>query len=119
LRRFSYPEVVQKNRKLDFESWWENKGVAPSYVQYPLAIRLKNKTHESTMLTKADVREWLPGDIVYNDTVFLPVGLPAGDYQLEIALVETPRHLDQPPVPKVKLAIEGITPEGWYSLGEI
>lgn len=119
LRRFSYPAVVQKNRKLDFESWWENKGVAPPYIQYPLAIRLKNDSHTSTVLTRADVREWLPGDIVYNDAVFLPADLPAGEYQLEIALVEKPLTVEQPHVPKIKLAIEGITPEGWYSLGSI
>jgi hypothetical protein len=119
LRRFSYPDVVQRNGKLDFESWWENKGVAPSYVQYPLAIRLKNEEHTSILLTKADTRNWLPGDIVYNAAVFIPSDMPPGNYQIEIALIEKPYRLEEKPTPKVKLAIEGITSDGWYNMGKI
>ncbi len=51
LRRFTYPESVKLNGKLWFKMWWENKGVAPIYKDYPLAFRLINgsATFESTV----------------------------------------------------------------------
>jgi len=114
LRRFTYPAVIGPNRKLAFTSWWENKGNAPSYQQFPLALRLKNDRQTAVMLTDADIRTWMPGDSLYNNNVFIPANLPDGDYELSLAIVD--------PVtgqPKVKLAIEGMEPDGWYSLGKI
>lgn len=119
LKRFSYPGEIGNNKKLDFESWWENKGVAPCYVNYPLAIRLKNKEHAATLLTKVNIRNWMPGDNLYNDAVFIPADLPAGDYDLEIGIVNKISVTDKTPKPVIKLAIEGMTDDGWYSMGKI
>lgn len=117
LRRFSYPDVVQKNGRLFIESWWENQGVAPAYREYPFAVRLKNKDHEVVLLTEADVRDWLPGDIIHDETLFIPVDMPTGDYEIQIGLVE--KSAAKIPEPQIKLAIEGITSDGWYSMGQI
>lgn len=114
LRRFAYPQTVTVNSKLSFESWWENKGVAPCYQQFPLAIRLKNKKDDVTWLTSADIRKWLPGDNVYNDAVFIPKDLKPGEYDIQIALVDPLTNK-----PEVLLAIEGKDAEGWYTLGGI
>ena len=40
--------------------------------------------------------------------------MPLGKYQLEIAIVSPVSY-----EPRVKLAIEGITDDGWYPMGEI
>lgn len=114
LRRFTYPAVVDASRKLDFSSWWENKGDAPAYRRYPLALRLKGNSGSVILLTGADVRTWLPGDNLYNNAVFVPWNLPDGTYTLEIALVDA-----QTREPKVKLAIAGREADGWYPLGQI
>jgi len=114
LRRFTYPATIDASRKLVFTSWWENKGDAPAYRRYPLALRLKGKNGSATILTGADVRAWLPGDNLYNNAVFVPANLPDGDYQLEIALVDAATER-----PKIKLAIAGVDPDGWYPLGTI
>lgn len=119
LRRFSFPREVTPSGKLDFTSWWENKGVAPIYRQYPLAIRLHNGDASRILLTGVDIREWMPGDNLYNDAVYLPHDLPPGEYQLELALVEPIYELGKEPKPAVKLAIDSITGDGWYSLGKI
>lgn len=113
LRRFSYPATIRKNGKVDFESWWENKGVAPCYKDYQLAIRLKNNQHSEMFTTEARIDEWLPGDSLYDDALF-PQELPAGEYEMQIAIVDKSRH-----EPKINLAIEGKLPDGWYSLGKI
>jgi hypothetical protein len=119
LRRFSYPREVGRNGKIDFTSWWENKGVAPCYIAYPLAIRLRNSSNSTTMITKADIRNWMPGDNIYNDAVYVPANFPSGEYELEIALLEKLKYVDGYPKPAVKLAIEGKTEDGWYSMGKI
>jgi hypothetical protein len=114
LRKFTYPSPVRPGGRLAFTSWWENKGVAPCYKEFPLALRVRNSRNSAVLETKADIRTWLPGDAVYDDAVFLPPDLPPGEYDLALAMVD-PRTRD----PKVKLAIEGVRPDGWYGMGEV
>jgi hypothetical protein len=114
LRKFTYPAVVSPHGSLDFTSWWENKGVAPCYRDFVLAFRLKNPGTSVLLPAEVDIRNWLPGDIVYDDQVFLPLALPEGEYALELALLDKKTR-----IPKVRLAIEGRTEEGWYPLGTI
>lgn len=119
LRRFSYSSEVTQNGKLNFTSWWENKGVAPIYQEYPLALRLRNSDGSTTLLTDIDIREWMPGDNMYDDAVFVPHDLPVGEYELELAIIEPLIELGKEPKPAVKLPIDGVTNDGWYSLGAI
>jgi hypothetical protein len=114
LRRFAYPATVRPPGKLAFTTWWENQGVAPCYKQFPLAIRLTHDKTTEVLVTDADIRSWLPGDNVYDSAVFLPPEMPPGEYDLSIALLDPVSHQ-----PKVKLAIAGIEPDGWYELGKI
>ncbi|MEN8229074.1 MAG: DUF4832 domain-containing protein [Bacteroidota bacterium] len=114
LRSFAYPEFVAPNGKLHFKSWWENKGVAPCYKKFQLAIRLTNETRSEVMITDADITTWLPGDNIFDDAVFIPHDMPAGEYKLQIGIIDPQSH-----EPKVKLAIEGRDPEGWYTIGDL
>jgi hypothetical protein len=114
LRKFTYPSTVKPNESLHFTSWWDNKGVAPCYKEYPLAIRLKNDQDSPVLITRADIRTWLPGDNLHDDAVFVPWDLPAGDYDMQIGMLD-PLGLQ----PIIKLAIEGIDQEGWYTMGKI
>jgi hypothetical protein len=61
-----------------------------------------------------NLKKWLPGDIVFDDAVFLPSDLPLGTYDIQIALVDRLKH-----EPRINLAIEGKVGEGWYQLGKI
>jgi hypothetical protein len=114
LRKFTYPDVVRPQARLAFTTWWENKGVAPCYRAFPLALRMKSARRSAVMLAQADIRKWLPGDVIYDGAVFLPADLPPGEYDLEIALVDPATR-----EPKVKLAIAGVAPDGWYPMGRI
>jgi hypothetical protein len=114
LRRFTYPSEVRPNQKLHFTSWWENKGVAPCYKDFKLAVRLQNRAHSKTFLTAAKIPDWLPGDNMHNEDLTLPHDLPEGEYEVHIALID-----QQTNAPKVNLAIEGKRPDGWYTLGKI
>jgi hypothetical protein len=114
LRKFTFAKQAAPSGKLAFTSWWENKGVAPPYRRFPLALRLKNAGLTRIVLTTADIRQWLPGDNLYDDAITLPADLPPGDYDLSLALVD-PQTRD----PKVKLAIAGVEPDGWYAMGKV
>jgi hypothetical protein len=114
LRKFTYPSRVAQEGRLAFTSWWENKGVAPCYRPYPLAVRLQSGAHTAVLLSSADIRSWLPGDIVHDDAVTLPASLVPGEYRLAVALVDEATR-----APRVKLAIAGADAEGWYDLGPV
>jgi hypothetical protein len=113
LRKFTYPATVRAGGKLEFTTWWENKGVAPCYREFPLALRLRG-ARTWVMVAGADIRKWLPGDNLCDDAVFVPPDLPAGDYDLDIALVDPATR-----EPKVKLAIAGVREDGWHPLGKV
>ncbi len=114
LRRFSYPRQVSPDGVLAFESWWENKGLAPCYKDFSLALRLKSDNHSIVLPTDAIIKEWLPGDNIYDHSIVLPDHVPADTYELQIAVVDRMHH-----EPRVNLAIEGKKEDGWYPLGPI
>jgi hypothetical protein len=114
LRKFTYPDALRPQSKLEFTSWWENKGVAPSYKRWPLALRLKNAGRTEVLETSADIRQWLPGDALFDSAVFVPAGMPAGEYDIAVAMIDP-----QTRQPKLKLAIAGREADGWYTLGKI
>ena len=114
LRSFEYPSVVAQQGQLSFTALWENIGVAPIYKDYKFAVRLKNKQKTHTFLTNANLLTWLPGDIFHEENHYIPYDMPVGQYQVEIAIV-APVSIE----PRVKLAISGITNDGWYSMGDI
>jgi hypothetical protein len=114
LRKFTYPSEVRPQGKLAFTTWWENKGVAPCYRDFPLALRLKGAARTAVLLTDADIRGWLPGDNLFDSAVFLPLDMPEGDYDLDLAIVDRDTRL-----PRIRLAIEGRGEDGWYNMGKI
>ncbi|MFQ6039365.1 MAG: hypothetical protein ACE5PV_00810 [Candidatus Poribacteria bacterium] len=54
-----------------------------------------------------------PGNL-YDDAVLLPSDMPLGEYDLQIAILDTASNQ-----PKVKLAISGKQSDDWYHLGKI
>ena len=61
-----------------------------------------------------DPRKWLPGDSVFDGTLYVPETLKPGEYRLRVGILD-PRTEK----PAVRLAIEGRQPDGWYDLGSI
>lgn len=120
VRKFGYPKVVAPNGEMFFTSWWINKGVSPIYRDYLVAFRFRNsETTSRAVLANADIREWLPGDFLYDDKIYVP-DIPEGEYTLEMALVTHPLWEEGgDPEPAIRLAIEGRTDEGWYPMGEV
>jgi hypothetical protein len=114
LRKFTCPAVVRPGGKLGLTCWWENKGVAPCYHPFRLALRLSSADRSIVLPTDADIRTWLPGDSLFDGAVALPAATPPGPYDLAIGILD--QRSDQP---RVKLAIAGVDAEGWYKLGTV
>jgi len=75
---------------------------------------LKNSQRTLILPTNASLQTWLPGDIVHDETLFVPLDIPVGKYQIEIAIV-SPVSFE----PRIKLAISGVNNDGWYPMGDI
>lgn len=114
LRRLEYPKRVQAGAKVPLSMWWLNAGVAPAYDPYDLALELRSGGAGSVVRLPADVRKWLPGDSLVEGDVSIPAGLKPGEYRVRVALLD-PRTGK----PGVKLAIEGLQPDGWYDVGSV
>jgi Domain of unknown function (DUF4832)/Beta-galactosidase len=114
LRRLEYPKEVRPGAMMPVNMWFLNAGVAPVYRDYTLAIELSSSEGSAVMKTAADVRKWLPGDAVFEGTLFVPQTLKSGQYHFRVGLLDPYTGL-----PAIKLAIEGRQPDGWYDLGTI
>ena len=112
LRRFAFSASVGADRKLIYESWWENKGNAPAYRYYTPALRLSNASGSWVVPIEGDARHWLPGDVVQNGIAYLPDDMKHGEYEVSIALVEPLERR-----PRIHLANEGEEGDGWLPLG--
>jgi uncharacterized protein DUF4832/glycosyl hydrolase family 42 (putative beta-galactosidase) len=114
LRRLELPEVIEAGKMFPVSMWWLNKGVAPVYYDYELAMEFQSAASSARIPTAAPVRSWLPGDAVYDDTLYAPESLAPGKYRVRIALLDP--STDKP---AIRLAIEGRQDDGWYDLGEV
>ena len=111
LRRLEYENTVKPGGFMQIAAWWENLGVAPCYKNYLLAYRLRNDKGSYVIISDADLLSFLPGDKLHKSSMRLRTDLPAGDYMLDVAIVDKLRFK-----PRVKLAIEGLLDDGWYPL---
>jgi hypothetical protein len=114
LRRLEYPQRVKAGRMLPVNMWWLNAGVAPVYTEYTLALELRGPAGSSLMKVPVDIRKWMPGDAVYEGSLFIDAKLAPGTYRLRIGILD-PRTEE----PAIRLAIEGRQVDGWYDVGEI
>ena len=110
LSRFEYPKAAKAGETMPVTSWWINKGVAPPYGNFVLAVSIG----DAVIKTPADLKKWLPGDQVFEGSLYVPETLKPGDYKLRVAVLDA--RTDKP---AVKLAIQGLQEDGWYELGAI
>jgi len=114
LRRAEWESPIAPGRMMPFASWWVNEGVAPVYRPYTLAFELRSDHASAVIRTGADVRGWLPGDAVFEESLAIPASLPPGVYSLRVAMLDPRTQL-----PAVHLAISGEAGDGWVPLGNV
>jgi hypothetical protein len=79
-----------------------------------LALELKSAKGSSQIQIPVDVRKWLPGDAVFDGTVYIPENLADDTYQVRIAMLD-PRTGQ----PAIRFANEGRQDDGWYAMGSL
>lgn len=114
LRRLELPKAIKAGGMMPVSMWWLNKGIAPVYEECRLALEFRGPAGSAVIRTRADARKWLPGDAVYDDTLYVPHTLKPGSYRLRLALLD-PRTGE----PAIRAAIDGRQADGWYDVGEI
>jgi Domain of unknown function (DUF4832)/Beta-galactosidase len=114
LRRLEYPKSVMAGSMMAVHMWWLNAGVSPPYTNYPLAVQLRSAKDSAVINVPVDVREWLPGDAVFDGSLYVPDTLREGVYDVRVAMLD-PRSGK----PAVRFAIAGLDADGWYSEGQI
>ncbi|WP_460639820.1 DUF4832 domain-containing protein [Larkinella harenae] len=117
LEEMKYSALVGKGATITCEMIWQNRGVAPIYKSYDLAVQLvaKNDSNKRYRIrTDADVKKWLPGRSAYRTSLPLPDAIAPGDYELQVGLLAPSTGK-----PAIQLAIAGKTGEGWYKVGDI
>jgi uncharacterized protein DUF4832 len=114
LRRLEYPRAVVAGSMMPIHMWWLNAGVAPPYVNYPLAIQLRSQNDSTVINVPVDVRRWVPGDAVYDGSIYVPETLREGTYDFRVAMLD-PRSGK----PVIRFAIAGRDPDGWYHEGQM
>jgi hypothetical protein len=116
LNRMAHLGSAQAGGRLKLEMDWINRGVAPAYYNYPLTVRLRDPASDVSyeLPTNADVRTWLPGEIEFNPVLKVPVNVPPGEYNLEIAMLDP--HYG---TARIELAVDGANGDGWYGWSKI
>ena len=114
LRRFEYSKVVEAGSMMAMHMWWLNAGVAPVYAPYELAMEIRSLQSSTVIRIPVDVRKWLPGDAVFDGSLYVPETLPEGAYDFRVAMLDSASGK-----PVLRFAIEGRDPDGWYREGQI
>ena len=85
LRRLEYPQTAKRGEMMPVQSWWFNAGVAPVYRDYQLAFKLTSGGSTAVIKTDAQLRGWLPGDAVWDGSLYIPDSLPPEPARLRSA----------------------------------
>src|SRR5213078_2444706 len=110
LRRLEYPKAVNAGSMMPIHMWWLNAGVAPIYREFSLAVELRSSKSATIIRVPVDVRKWLPGDAVFDGTLYVPENLAEGTYNSRVAMLDPWSGQ-----PAIRFAVEGRQDDGWYN----
>lgn len=105
-------------------SSWKNTGVAPSYNNYPVVWRLRDRNDKiiTYFETHNDIRHWLPADnkedispqYTQKNSFTLPDNITDDHYYLDVALVKPNTQQAA-----IKLGVEGVRKDKWHQVKSI
>ncbi len=114
LRTFDYPGEAQAGDTLKLGFWMENAGVAPCYRSYPVVLKLVGEHETHSLRLDADIRDWLPGDTIWNGEVTLPENMAPGQYRLLFGITDDTERRNC-----ITMPIDAQTEDGFTVLGKI
>jgi len=90
LREVAHEKTVKRGAPLDLQMTWANVGVGRLDHHYTLRFFLLDAAGEPVFKgdSKADPRDWLPGEQHLAESLLVPAAVKAGEYRLAVALVD-------------------------------
>jgi hypothetical protein len=90
LRKVEHEGAVNTNSDLSVSITVENKGVAPFYYDWPLAIYLISADGgvELERELEVDIKTWLPGLHTISESVNIPADTESGSYEVKLAILD-------------------------------
>ena len=90
LRKVEHNNSVDKDSEISVSITLENKGVAPFYYDWPLALYLISSNGEVEMEENlaVDIKTWLPGSHTFAESVEIPAEINSGTYDVKLAILD-------------------------------
>ncbi len=116
LKKVVHDASVNGGSDLSVSITVENKGVAPFYYDWPLAIYLIDSEGNVAVQTNLDIdiKTWLPGTIISTDSFKIPDTTAPGSYDVKIAIIDPGKAK-----PGVMFANTGMDEEGRYLVSRV
>ena len=111
IESFTYPESVSGGDEIEMTLNINNEGVAPSYHEIPLYIKLKGK-QEYIFKTDVNIKNWMPGKNAENIKIHIPYDIEPDKYNIEISIYDDI-------VKNIYFATNADFDGRWYTLGMI
>jgi hypothetical protein len=95
LKRVDHENSVASDSQLEVSITVENKGVAPFYYEWPLALYLITTEGEVAYqkILDVDIKTWLPGTHTDAVTIDIPADLDSGTYDVKLAILDPDTEL--------------------------
>ncbi len=116
LREVVHEKTVKRGAALSLEMNWANVGVGKLQHSYVLRLFLLDGTGkpEVTAQSKADPRDWLPGEHSIRESIPIPATLGAAQYTVAVAFLDPSTRR-----PPWRLAIAAPESEGQYKISNV
>jgi hypothetical protein len=116
LRELAHERTVRRGARLDLRMTWANVGMGKLYHPSTLRFFLRDPAGEAAFIgdSKANPRDWLPGEQRLAESFLVPATLEAGQYRLAVAVVD-PGGQRGP----FRLAIDAPENQGRYELSKV
>lgn len=113
------PQDIKSGRELSLRTQWINQGVTPAYEPWTVEFSLWNQQGNQCVgqaVSTVNLEALLPGSRPFEvrDVLRIKKHLSRGAYDLRVKITD-PAHYRNP----LRLATEGATPDGSYSLGAV
>ncbi len=115
LREAVHEKNVSPGGNLNLKMRWANVGVGKLHRGYALKLALLQDGKAAVMVTtRADLRNWLPGEHSVQEMLQVPSSMKPGEYAVGVAVVD-PTGGRRP----FRLAIDAPEREGWYFVSRV
>ena len=116
LKKVEHPAEVNKGNEVTVKITVENKGVAPFYFNWPLVIYFMDQAGQAvfTQATSIDIRTWLPGERISQETFTIPDSMASAEYEVKLAI-----HDPDMDKPAIRFANSNRDEQGRYLVSKI